>query len=91
MRCNSFHLLQGGERAASTAVSACLSILSELEREGSSYVAVGDFCATRQGSHEAVAPEVKLYHLMNACMYGASVFSGGDDLAEENFDWLLGR
>lgn len=69
-------------------MSACLSILSELEREGSSYVAVGDFDTTW---HEAVAPEVKLYHLMNACMYGASVFSGGDDLAEGNFDWLLGR
>lgn len=69
-------------------MSACLSILSQLEREGSSYVTVSGFGAT---CHEAVAPEVKLYHLMNACMYGASVFSGEDDLAEGNFDWLLGR
>lgn len=36
-----------------------------------------------------LSPEVKLYYLANACMYGAAVLSGAT--AETNFGWLLTR
>ncbi|CAM9763642.1 unnamed protein product [Hapterophycus canaliculatus] len=77
---------QGGERAASTAVSACLSFLVRLEREKSAYVCGG---GDGGGGNRSVSPEVKLYHLANACLYGASVLSGLG--ADENFDRLLTR
>lgn len=97
------HKLQGGEKAASAAVSACLSSLVRLEQENSAYVCAGGSssgtgsagsteCGGRGGGDSqsrCVAPEVKLYHLANACLYGASVLSG--DGAEENFDWLFSR
>ncbi|CAM9227647.1 unnamed protein product, partial [Ectocarpus sp. 13 AM-2016] len=73
---------QGGEKAASTAVSASLSLLVQLEREESAYV-WGD------GGTGCVSPEVKLYHLANACLYGASVLSGLG--AVQDFDWLFSR
>ncbi|CAM9864397.1 unnamed protein product [Scytosiphon promiscuus] len=75
---------QGGEKAASTAVSACLSYLVRLEREGSAYV-----CGVDGGGGRHVSPEVKLYHLANACLYGASVLSAPG--ADEDFDWLCTR
>ncbi|CAM9551716.1 unnamed protein product [Ectocarpus sp. 12 AP-2014] len=75
---------QGGEKAASTAVSACLSLLVQLEREKSAYVWGGS-----GGGTGCVSPEVKLYHLANACLYGASVLSGLG--AVQNFDWLFSR
>ncbi len=37
-----------------------------------------------------MSAEVKLYHLANACQYGASVLSGIDH-AEQNSDWLFTR
>ncbi|CAN0525396.1 unnamed protein product, partial [Ectocarpus sp. 12 AP-2014] len=76
---------QGGEKAASTAVSACLSLLVQLEREESAYVWGGG----GGGGTGCVSPEVKLYHLANACLYGASVLSGLG--AVQNFDWLFSR
>lgn len=91
-----FFFVKGGERAASAAVSACLSVLTQLEQEGSAYVAAAT--AAGEGGRDAgpgssspcVSPEVKLYHLANACLYGAAVLSGSDD-AEGDFDWLLSR
>ncbi|CAN0223408.1 unnamed protein product [Ectocarpus sp. 12 AP-2014] len=77
---------QGGEKAASTAVSACLSLLVQLEREESAYVWGG---GGGGGGTGCVSPEVKLYHLANACLYGASVLSGLG--AVRNFDWLFSR
>ncbi|CAM9604885.1 unnamed protein product, partial [Ectocarpus sp. 12 AP-2014] len=41
------------------------------------------------GGTGCVSPEVKLYHLANACLYGASVLSGLG--AVQNFDWLFSR
>ncbi|CAN0134606.1 unnamed protein product [Ectocarpus sp. 4 AP-2014] len=79
---------QGGEKAASTAVSACLSLLVQLEREESAYVR-GDGGGDGGGGTGCVSPEVKLYHLANACLYGASVLSGLG--AVQNFDWLFSR
>ncbi|CBN79269.1 Protein of unknown function [Ectocarpus siliculosus] len=76
---------QGGEKAASTAVSACLSLLVQLEREESAYVWSGG----GGGGTGCVSPEVKLYHLANACLYGASVLSGLGVV--QHFDWLFSR
>lgn len=114
-----FHkCVQGGERAASTAVSACLTLLVRLEEEGSSYVvdnspclphaarSIGGSASTApnnrsgsstsgvdsrvgQGGSWCVSPEVKLYHLANACLYGATVLS--EKGADKNFEWLLRR
>lgn len=78
---------KGGEKAASTAVSACLSQLVRLEREKSAYVLVGGGGGC--GENRSVSPEVKLYHLANACLYGASVLS--ELGADQNFEWLLSR
>lgn len=101
---------QGGERAASTAVSACLSVLVRLEQECSAYVVANPAClpwvalngvasadgcggwggdGCTEGPYPGVSPEVKFYHLANACMYGAAVLSATG--AEKDFDWLLSR
>ncbi|CAB1100251.1 unnamed protein product [Ectocarpus sp. CCAP 1310/34] len=79
---------QGGGKAASMAVSACLSLLVELEREESTYV-WGGGGGGGGGGTGCNPPEVKLYHLANACLYGASVLSGLG--AVQNFDWLFSR
>ncbi|CAN0031660.1 unnamed protein product, partial [Ectocarpus fasciculatus] len=80
----------GGGKAAATAVSACLSLLVQLEREESAYVwGGGGGGRGGRGGTGCVSPEVKLYHLANACLYGASVLSGLG--AVQNFDWLFGR
>lgn len=85
-------------------MSACLSSLVRLEQENSAYVCAGEtgtgigtstgstVCGGRGGGGSqsgCVSPEVKLYHLANACLYGASVLSGVG--AEEKFDWLFSR
>lgn len=69
-------------------MSACLSLLVQLEREESAYV-WGGGGGDGGGGTGCVSPEVKLYHLANACLYGASVLSGLG--AVQNFDWLFSR
>lgn len=83
-------------------MSACLFSLVRLEQEESAYVCAGGTgtdtgtgstaSSGRSGGDprsRCVSPEVKLYHLANACLYGASVLSGVG--AEEKFDWLFSR
>lgn len=84
---SNFYFPKGGEKAASSAVSACLSVLVRLERERSAYTSGGGGGGC--GGSRCVSPEVKLYHLANACLYGASVLS--EVGAYQNFDWLFSR
>lgn len=85
------------------AVSACLALLVRLEREGSTYVSgansglhndtLGGVGMGRRGGGGGggggIAPEVKLYYLANACLYGSSALS--ERGSDNNFDWLLNR
>lgn len=48
----------------------------------------GDTSTARAGL-PFLSPEVKLYHLANACLYGAAVLS--DETTGKHFDWLLSR
>lgn len=96
---------QGGERAAAAAVSACLEILVRLEKEGSAFVMPSPAPGLVGGSSPQdvdgvcsdgvvvgsawLSPELKFYHLANACMYGITVVSTAT--AERHFDWLLTR
>ena len=99
--CTIYVFHQGGERAASVAVSACLALLVRLEREGSTYVSVATTCVHNDtadvvstggrgdGGGGGILPEVKLYYLANACLYGSSVLA--EKGSDKNFDWLLIR
>lgn len=85
------------------AVSACLASLVRLEREGSTYVSGATSCLHNDtsdgvgigrrggsgGGGGGITPEVKLYYLANACLYGSSALS--EKGSDENFDWLLSR
>ena len=66
-----------------------MSSSSDASADSTNAVTVTTTTLGREGV--GVAPEVKLYHLMNTCMYGAAVFSSGDNRAEGDFEWLLDR